>query len=69
MWQEISVALIVVLSALYISWRYWKKFKASREATLDCAGGCESCKEKAGCPFDRQTVIRPNRAGIVQNRK
>lgn len=67
MWQGITVVLIVTLSALYIIWRYWKKFKADKSAGLDYACGCESCKERAGCPFDQQTVIRSNKDGTNHN--
>ncbi len=69
MWQQITVIIIVALAALYIVRRNWKKFKAGKGGQLDCAGGCESCKERAGCPFDQQTAIRPNCIGIEQNHK
>ena len=59
MWQEITVVCIVILAALYIIRRNWKKFKAGKEGKLDCADGCESCKRRAGCPLDQQAVIRP----------
>lgn len=60
MWQEITVVFIVTLAALYIIRRYWKKFKAGKGGKPDCACGCESCKQRAGCPLDVQAVIRPN---------
>lgn len=67
MWQEITVVFIIFLAALYIIRRYWKKFKAGKGEQLDCAGGCESCKQRAGCPLDQQGVIRPERIDMDQN--
>jgi len=54
MWQNIIVVLILALAALYLIRRSWKKFKPGKGEGLDCAGGCESCKQRAGCPLDRQ---------------
>lgn len=69
MWQEIFVISIIAISAAYIGWRSWKKFKAGKNGRLDCAGGCESCKERAGCPFDQQSMIQPDRMDHVKTKK
>ncbi|MCF8142351.1 MAG: FeoB-associated Cys-rich membrane protein [Deltaproteobacteria bacterium] len=69
MWQKITVVLIVILAALYIIRRNWKKFKPGKGEGIDCTSGCESCGQRSGCPLNQQSVIRPRETGTQQNEK
>ena len=69
MWQEIIVVSIVIIAALFIIRRNWKKFKPGKGEGIDCASGCESCGQRSGCPLNQQSVIRPRETDTHQKKK
>ncbi|MDD2603641.1 MAG: FeoB-associated Cys-rich membrane protein [Desulfobacteraceae bacterium] len=69
MWQQIIVVGIVVLAALYIIRRNWKRFRAGKGDGPECGGGCESCKQRAGCPLDQKLVMRPDQKSPDADKK
>lgn len=50
MWQEITVGLLVAVSAIFIGKRFWNNFKGVKTGSTDCGCGCSGCEPGCDSP-------------------